>query len=170
MVASLKSARHILTPFGIPISSTPLAHPSIHYNKRPEKNTLEMNRVAYASSSSSSIRRPIPIQNAQLTLIHTVSIRHSPRRRLTGPRLTPSLGPDIRASADANPPRPVVTSWAPGPSCAACDGEMVPAERKPRTLSPDECAEQQVESKVAEIGEARAGDVDGGAYGDENEN
>lgn len=47
---------------------------------------------------------------------------------------------------------------------------MVPSERKPRTCDANECAKQQVESKVSEISEARACDVDGGADGYEDEN
>lgn len=46
---------------------------------------------------------------------------------------------------------------------------MVEAEAEPRTGDADEATEQEVEAKVAEVCEARAGDVNGGGDGDEDE-
>lgn len=85
------------------------------------------------------------------------------------PDLAPSLCADVGAATNANAPRALVAAGAPGPACAAGDGEVVPAEGEPGAGDADEGAEEHIEAKVAKVGVACTGDVDCGADGDEDE-
>jgi hypothetical protein len=113
----------------------------------------------------------ITIQDTQLTLVHSIEVTvcPPPRHRLAVSLPTPSLGSDITSATDTDTPCAVVASWSPSPSRASCNGEVVPAERKPRTRHANECTKQQIETKMTEIGKARARDVYGGANGDQDE-
>jgi hypothetical protein len=117
----------------------------------------------------------ITIQNAQFTLVHTIAMRielaicPSSRRRFAISLPTPSLGSDVASPTDTDTPCAVVAPRSPSPSCASCNGEMVPAERKPRTRHANQRTKQQIETEMTEIGKARACYVYGGADGDQDE-
>lgn len=91
------------------------------------------------------------------------------RRSLRLSALAPALSADIRTATHTNPPRSVVAPRSPGPASAARDGKVVEAEAEPTSRDADQAAKEQIEAKVAVVGEARAGDVDCGADGDEDE-
>lgn len=90
-------------------------------------------------------------------------------RRLAPPTLAPPLGAHITSPTDSNTPGPLIAPGSPRPACAACDGEVVEPETEPRRRDANQAAEQDVEAKVAEVGEAGGADVDGGADGNEDE-
>jgi hypothetical protein len=116
------------------------------------------------------MRRPIPVQHTELTLISIIhAITPSPRRSLRRTRFTPPLSPHVTASAYTNAPRALVAAGSPCPSCSSGDGEMVPPEREPRTRNPYQRAKQHIEAKVPEVCEPRTRYVYCGADGYEDE-
>lgn len=91
------------------------------------------------------------------------------RRRLARSVVTPAFVSNVRADAHADPPASLVAPRAPRPACASCDGKVVPSKAEPRRCDADETSEEEIEAEVAEIAEARAAHVDGGADGYEDE-
>lgn len=83
------------------------------------------------------------------------------------PTTPPPLRANISRNADPNPERPIPGPSAPAPARARADREVVPAEGEPGADDADQAAGNDVEAEVAEVGEAGAGDVDGGCEGDE---
>lgn len=88
---------------------------------------------------------------------------------LASTNLAPPFCADVRAPTDANAPRALVAAGAPRPASASSNWQVIPAEGEPGAGDADEGAKQHVEAEVAEVGEACAGNVDGGADGDEYE-
>lgn len=94
-----------------------------------------------------------------------------PCRSLRLSELAPALCAHIRTHAHTDSPRTLVASRSPRPARSARDREVVPSETKPCRGDTDEAAEEEIKSKVTEIGEARAADIDCGRdrYEDEDE-
>jgi hypothetical protein len=92
------------------------------------------------------------------------------RSSLRFSEFTPAFRAHIRAYSDADTPRSLIASRAPGPTGSARDGKVIPSEAEPCGNDTNEAAKEQVEAKVAEVCEACAADVDCGTDGYEDEN
>lgn len=119
---------------------------------------------------SRNITSPLPVPTPN-SLLHPqmLILCHPHPRRLALPTLTPPLRAHIRAPSNPNPERPLIAPRSPRPSRAPRNREVVEPKAEPRARDADQAAEQDVEAKVAEVGEARGADVDCGADGDEDE-
>lgn len=92
----------------------------------------------------------------------------APRSSLGFAAFAPALGADVGADADTDAPGALVAAWSPGPAGASSDGQMVEAEAKPGASDANQSTEEQIESEMAEVGKASAGDVNGRCDGDQD--
>jgi hypothetical protein len=118
---------------------------------------------------SRGIALPLPLlqQHRIATLIH--ALHTSIRRRLAPALLTPALGADIRAPADSNAPRALITPGSPRPARTARDGEVVEPEARPRRDDANQAAKEDIESEMAVVHKSAGADVYRGPDGHEDQ-